>query len=66
MTQEQREHIAATIGMLDVAAAMLKMQQMGAVGAALDAQCEILQELLDNDRTIPDAAAGYELRGDHR
>ena len=50
MTQEQREHIATTIGMLEVASAMLKMQQMGAVGAALDGQCEILQQLLDEDR----------------
>ena len=50
MNQEQREHIAATIGMLEVAAAMLKMQNMTAVGAALDAQCELLQEMLDLDR----------------
>lgn len=66
MTSEQREHIAATIGMLEVAAAMLKMQQMGAVGAALEAQCEILQEMLDDDRKIPDITVGYELRGDRR
>lgn len=50
MTQEQREHIAQTIGMMEVAGAMLKMQQMGAVGAALDSQCEILQEMPDLDR----------------
>lgn len=51
MTQEQREHIATTIGMLDTVGAMLKHQNMTAVGAALEAQCEILQQLLDEDRT---------------
>lgn len=50
MTQEQREHIATTIGMLDAVSAMLKHQNMAAVGAALESQCEILQEMLDNDR----------------
>lgn len=49
MTTEQREHIAATIAILDMASAILKDNNSSAAGV-VGAQCEILQEVLDNDR----------------
>ena len=49
MTQEQREHTAATIGILDMASAILKDLKSSAADV-VGAQCEILQEVLDNDR----------------
>lgn len=52
MTQEQREHIATTIGMLDAVSALLMNQQMMNVATAIGDQCEILQQLLDNDREV--------------
>lgn len=49
MTQEQREHITATIAILDMATAILRDNNSSAAGV-VGAQCEILQEVLDNDR----------------
>ena len=51
MTGEQREHIATTIGMLEVLIAQMKDEGKEAVQFALIAQTEILQEMLDNDRS---------------
>ena len=49
MNREQREHIAATIGILDMASAILKDTHSSAADV-VGAQCEILQEVLDDDR----------------
>ena len=49
MNREQREHIAATIGILDMASAILKDLKSSAADV-VGAQCEILQEVLDDDR----------------
>lgn len=49
MTQEQREHIAATIGMLDAVSSML-MGKSQSVAILLGEQCELLQAMLDTDR----------------
>lgn len=49
VTQEQREHIATTIAILDMATAILRDNNSSAAGV-VGAQCEILQEVLDNDR----------------
>lgn len=50
MTQEQREHIAATVAILDMASAILKHAEYTGAADVVGAQCEILQEVLDNDR----------------
>ena len=50
MTSEQREHIATTIGMLEVLIAQMKDEGKEAMQYALVAQTEILQEMLDHDR----------------
>ena len=50
MTGEQREHIATTIGMLDVLNAWMKDEGKEAMQYVLIAQTEILQEVLDDDR----------------
>lgn len=52
MTQEQREHLAATIAILDMASAILKDSNSSAAGV-VSAQCEIMQEVLDNDLRNP-------------
>ena len=48
MTPEQREHIATTVAILDMASAILKDKESCAA-AVVGAQAEILQEVLDND-----------------
>lgn len=48
MTQEQREHLAATIAILDMASAILKDYKSSAADV-VGTQCEIMQEVLDND-----------------
>lgn len=50
MNQEQREHIAATIGILDMASAILKHAEYTDAAEVASAQCEILQDMLDHDR----------------
>ena len=49
MTWEQREHIATTIGLMDMSSALLKDFKSSAA-EILATQCEILQEMLDMDR----------------
>ena len=49
MTQEQREHLATTIAILDMASAILKDYKSSAADV-VGAQCEIMQEVLDDDR----------------
>ena len=49
MTQEQREHIATTIAILDMASAILKDLDSNRAGEVVGAQCEILQEVLEAD-----------------
>ena len=51
MTQEQREHIATTIAILDMASAILK-DFKSCSADVVGAQCEILQDVLDNDRRV--------------
>lgn len=48
MTQEQREHIASTIAILDMASAILK-DCNSSTATIVGTQCEIMQEVLDND-----------------
>ena len=50
MTNDQREHLAATIAILDMASAILKDFKSSAADV-VGAQCEIMQEVLDNDRS---------------
>lgn len=50
MTQEQREHIATTIAILDMASAILKHAEYTGAADVVGAQCEILQDMLDHDR----------------
>lgn len=52
MTREQREHVATTIAILDMASAILKDFKSSAADI-VDAQCEIMQEVLDNDLRNP-------------
>lgn len=52
MTQEQREHVAATIAILDMASVILKDYKSSAADV-VGAQCEIMQEVLDNDVVDP-------------
>ena len=49
MNREKREHIATTIAILDMASAILKDFKSSAADV-VGAQCEILQDVLDNDR----------------
>lgn len=49
MTQEQREHIATTIAMLEMAATFLSDDMKIKTANELIAQCQILQEVLDSD-----------------
>ena len=49
MTKEQREHIAATIGIIDMGAAVLRKEGFKDAADVMVAQCEVLQEVLDND-----------------
>ena len=49
MTQEQREHIATTIALMDMAAAILQDHKSSAASLLVD-QCERLQAMLDVDR----------------
>lgn len=48
MTQEQREHIATTIAILDMASAILKDNNSSAA-TIVGQQAEIMQEVLDNE-----------------
>ncbi len=48
MTQEQREHVATTIAILDMASAILKDNNSSAADV-VGSQAEIMQEVLDND-----------------
>ena len=50
MTQEVREHIAYTIGIMEMAAGYFKSNGMASIAAAIEAQCEVLQQLLDEER----------------
>lgn len=50
MTAEQREHIAAAIGIMDMGAAILRNYDYNDAADIMVTQCENLQELLDNDR----------------
>lgn len=49
MTKEQREHIVATIGILDMGAALLRTEGFIYAAAVMVRQAEILKEVLDND-----------------
>ena len=60
MTQEQREHIAVTIGMLEIVIAIMQDSARPAVQQALISQTEILQEVLDNDRRFPNGCPAVE------
>ena len=53
MTREQREHIAATIGIMDMASAILKHAEYNNAAEVLTAQCEVMQDVLDNDVVEP-------------
>ena len=46
MTQEQREHLATTIAILDMASAVLKDYKSSAADV-VGAQCEIMQEVFE-------------------
>jgi len=48
MTTEQREHLATTIAILDMASAILKDLKSSA-SDIVGRQAEIMQEVLDND-----------------
>lgn len=48
MTREQREHLATTIAILDMASAILKDNNSSAA-IVVGQQAEIMQEVLDND-----------------
>ena len=50
MTNEQREHIAATIAILDIASAILRKCDFKDAANVVTTQCEILQNVLDHDR----------------
>lgn len=60
MTREQREHIAVTIGMLDVMIAVMEDAKKPAIQQALISQTEILQEVLDEDRRFPNGCPAVE------
>lgn len=49
MTQEQREHIAETIGIMEMGAAILRKNDYKDAADIMVTQCELLQEVLDND-----------------
>lgn len=53
MTREQREHIATTIGIMDMASAILRHAEYNNAAEVLTAQCEVMQEVLDNDVVDP-------------
>ena len=50
MTQEQREHIVAAIGIMDRGASILRKDGYTYTADVMGSQCEILQEMLDHDR----------------
>ena len=50
MTQEQREHIVAAIGIMDMGASILRKDGYTYTADVMVAQREILQEMLDHDR----------------
>ena len=60
MNQEQREHIATTIGILDMTIAVMQETRHEAIQAALISQTEILQQMLDEDRRFPDGCPAME------
>jgi len=49
MTREQREHIVAAIGILDMGASILRKDGYTYTADVMVAQCESLQEMLEND-----------------
>lgn len=51
MTQEQREHIASSIAIMDMAAAILRKCEYEDAADVVVAQCNTLQDVLDNDRS---------------
>ncbi len=53
MTREQREHIATTIGIMDMASAILRNMEYNNAAEVLTAQCEVMQDVLDNDVVEP-------------
>lgn len=50
MTNEQREHIATTIGIMEMIIAVMQETKHDAIQKTVIAQTEILQEMLDNER----------------
>lgn len=50
MTDEQREHIISSVAIMDMAAAILRKCEFEDAASVVTVQCEILQEILDNDR----------------
>lgn len=53
MTQEQRERIAETIGMLDILNAVALDKEKEYLSSLLVSQSEILQDMLDKDARHP-------------
>lgn len=60
MTREQREHIAVTIGMLEVMIAVMEDAKKPAIQQTLITQTELLQEVLDEDRRFPNGCPALE------
>ena len=50
MTQVAREHIAYTIGMLEMAAEYFGSANMSGMVDKIASQCEVLRQVLDSDR----------------
>lgn len=50
MTREQREALAGTIGIMDMGAAILRKKGYTDAADVMVAQCELLQEIIDNDK----------------
>lgn len=60
MTQEQREHIANTIGIMEMLIAIMQETKHEAIQQTVVSQVETLQSMLDEDRRFPDGRPAME------